>query len=129
MISIEIANLDYLLGELLGALLHIDPNIACIVYLTPRMAFGRLEILENVVGESIQSGTEMHSAVDGVLKKVRSIIQRRHDMIHDCWGTVGNVPSRMKVPRTKNAKPRPPSSAADSSNRSQGCSTLLDGLK
>jgi hypothetical protein len=100
MISIEMFNLDYMLGGLLGALLHISPDIARVVYLTPRAAFGRLEIIKNVSKESVNPGSEIHTAVERILKRTKSILSRRHNMIHDSWGTTNGKPSRIKIPPT-----------------------------
>ena len=49
MISIEIGNLEILLGELLGAIIGIDTDLSQIIYMTPQSYIGRLEILENVI--------------------------------------------------------------------------------
>lgn len=106
MISIEMANLDYMLGGFLGALLHIDEEIARTVYLTPRVAIGRVEIIENVIHYSVQPETELFERVDGIKKRVRALIGKRHRMIHDYWGVdiKTKMPSRMAIPE-KSSKP------------------------
>jgi hypothetical protein len=48
MISIELGNLETMLGELLGSLLHISPHNGRLIYLSPQSGFGRLAILENL---------------------------------------------------------------------------------
>ncbi len=109
MISVEMANLDFMLGGLLGALLHIDMEIARTIYLTPRVAIGRIEILEHVIKASVQSNTEMFKEVDGIRKRARSLIDKRHRMIHDYWcvDVETGAPSLLTLPKRSEEGGRP----------------------
>ncbi len=81
MIAIEMGNLDPMLGELLGALLHVDRDMGRIIYQTPRAAMGRIDLLGNVAERAIKD-----PRVTGVIKRAKSVTQKRHEMIHDIWG-------------------------------------------
>lgn len=83
MISIELANMDYMLGGLVACLLHIDEDIGRTLYLTPRVAIGRLEIFENTISASVRPNTDRDKQLRDLLAKARSIVQKRHGMIHD----------------------------------------------
>lgn len=100
MIAIEMGNLDFMLGGLLGALLHIDMEIARTIYLTPRVALGRIEILENAIKTSVQPNTDMFREVDGIRKRARKLIDKRHTMVHEHWGVdiATGIPSRQRIP-------------------------------
>jgi hypothetical protein len=95
MISVEIANLDVLLGSLLGALLHIDYRLGEIVYLTPKSAIGRISILENVVEASMANGSKARVHIEALLTKAKKYIGKRHDLIHGAWGV--NLKTRKVV--------------------------------
>ena len=107
MISIEMANMDYTLASLLGSLLHIDEEIGRTLYLTPRVAIGKLEMLGNTITASVRAGSERDKQLRDLLAKARSIIQKRHEMIHDFWGVDEETghPSRISLP-TRPTKPK-----------------------
>jgi hypothetical protein len=89
MTSIEIANLDIFLGHFFGALLQIGQDAGAAIYLTPKSAFARLEILEAAIN-SIYNGSEdkdNHNHFTSLLKRARKIVSARHSLIHDSWGT------------------------------------------
>lgn len=94
MISIEMGSLDVTLGDLLGALLHIAPELGRIVYLTPRSGFGRLELLKNVAEKSLSS-----PQVSKVFSRAKALMQKRHEIMHDTWGVDAETrkPSRQKT--------------------------------
>lgn len=85
MISIEIANLEIFLGQLLGAVLHIDQYIAEAVYLTPRAAIARIEVLRNAVDFSLTEGSRNRKQIEKLLNKSASLIQERHNLVHVIW--------------------------------------------
>jgi hypothetical protein len=69
MISVEMANLDIFLGELLGGILRIHPDIGRTIYLTPKSAFTRIEIIENIAPLALLAGS--HG-----LRRINSLIGR-----------------------------------------------------
>lgn len=85
MISIEIANLDILLGEMLGGLLRISRVYSRIVYLTPRSNFGRLELIENAAEAMLQPDSIGLKHVKSLIGRARAIAGKRHDLIHHAW--------------------------------------------
>jgi hypothetical protein len=77
MISIEVANLDMLLGDLLAALLVLPTALGQQIYLTPRAAIGRVEIIENVVDMIFVEGSEGRKLVESLLKRAKKIMGNR----------------------------------------------------
>jgi hypothetical protein len=86
MISIELGYLEGMLGCLLGALLHISPNIGRLVYLAPRGALARISIIENVLDVTLKDGTEMRTAIEKNLGRAKAILGKRHNFMHGRWG-------------------------------------------
>lgn len=95
MISIEMANLEIMLGELLAALLHVAPAFGRIIYLTPHAALGRLAILENVTAAHLVEKTEGRTYIDKIIKRTRAVIGKRHKYIHDSWGVSLDDPTKI----------------------------------
>lgn len=90
MISIEIANLETSLGELLGSLLHISVENGRLVYLSPQSAMGRLAILENLSSDGknlFKKGSTAAKNLDSLIGRSKALIGKRHDIIHHSWGT------------------------------------------
>jgi hypothetical protein len=99
MVSIENANLELALADLLSAALSISRRMAHAIYFTPRAASLRVEILQAAVEAKLapRSKVSPNHAVEiqkrDALKKVKrllkssfKVIQRRHAVIHDAWG-------------------------------------------
>jgi hypothetical protein len=86
MISIELGHLEGMLGCLLGALLHISPDIGRLVYLAPRAALGRIAIIEHVLNATLKDGSETRAAIEKSLRKAKAILGKRHKFIHGRWG-------------------------------------------
>ncbi len=96
MISIEIGNLDILLGALLGSLLRVSSALGQIVYLTPRTAFGRLKIIENVAAHVLVPGSTGANDVADLLARAKKLVGQRHDMIHQAWGIAKDNPESVR---------------------------------
>jgi hypothetical protein len=86
MISIELGYLEGMLGCLLGALLHISPDIGRLVYLAPRAALGRIAIIEHVLDVTLKDGSETRTAIEKNLGRAKAILGKRQDFIHGRWG-------------------------------------------
>jgi hypothetical protein len=99
MISIENGNLEMALADLLGVTLHIRVDIARAVYFTPRAAFLRIDILDAAAQSALRpkrGGDRFYEnepakaaalkAISEVVSKARSVVGRRHAVIHDAWG-------------------------------------------
>jgi hypothetical protein len=115
MISIEIANLEFALGDLLGAVLHISPDFARTIYQTPNAGMGRLAILENAIDDALIKDSEGHKHLRALTKAAKALMGQRHEMIHDAWGTAEE--DRTKIMRRsvpfRDAKPAKPVALAD----------------
>jgi hypothetical protein len=85
MISVELANLEMYMGQMLGALIGIDRKLAEIIYLTPKTGFGRIEVLENVVAHVLADGSEGQKRLRSLLGRAKSIMQKRHGLVHVVW--------------------------------------------
>jgi hypothetical protein len=101
MISIELANLEILLGRMLAALLRIPPGLGEILYLTPRTGMGRIEVLENIAREVLVAESKGLRQVTKIIGRVKAVMNDRHGMIHVVWTTSLTDPKRVgkiKVP-------------------------------
>ena len=97
MVSIENANLELALADLLAAVLLIPRKVAHAIYFTPRAAMLRLEILEaaataRLAGRRLRTNNKIEEQkrnalrkVGGIVKRCRAHIQNRHNIIHDLW--------------------------------------------
>jgi hypothetical protein len=107
MVSIEIGNLEILLGELLAALLHIDPHFGRVVYLTPQNNMARIQIIENVMNDTLVEGSVGWTHIKSLLTRAKAVVGKRHELIHNSWGLA--VEDRAKVIRRsvpfKNSQP------------------------
>lgn len=111
MISIENANLELALGELLARVLHIRTEIGESVYLTPRSAFARLEIFEAAAkaglrpkreGDRFYENEEAKAAalarVLSIVGRAKNVVDRRHKVIHDAWGIMDETGEVFRAP-------------------------------
>ncbi|HMJ43685.1 MAG TPA: hypothetical protein VK522_15545 [Pseudolabrys sp.] len=85
MVSIENASLESMLGELLGAILGIRLQIAHTLFFTPKSGMARLDLLANVLDESLPKHPELRTRVRAIIKRSRTAIGKRHDVIHSLW--------------------------------------------
>jgi hypothetical protein len=107
MVSIEVANLEINLGELLAALLHIDAYFGRLVYLTPQSFAGRLAILRNVVKEHINDDSEGRKHLEKLIERAERVLGKRHEYIHNTWGTSPQNPRhvvRQEITQRTHAK-------------------------
>jgi len=110
LITVEMVNMETYLGDLLGSLLHISRQMGRIVYLTPKSAFTRLEILENVSTATLAKDTQARKDVDRLLGRAKSVMGKRHCLIHESWGVNEintNEVMRASLPHSK-SKPATP---------------------
>jgi hypothetical protein len=110
MISIEIANLEIFLGELLGAILHIDRHYGTVVYLTPQANLARVQILENVMRDTLVEDTQSRKHIEDILEETRRVIGKRHELIHNAWGLAANnlkQVTRRSLPYKDHLPPKP----------------------
>jgi hypothetical protein len=111
MISIELGHLEGMLGNLLGALLHISPDMGRLIYLAPRAALGRIAILEHVLDVTLKEGSKKRNTIKKNLGKAKAILGKRHDFIHGRWGLSdlgkGSEVYWHSVPYEEKKPPRP----------------------
>jgi hypothetical protein len=103
MISIENANLELALADLMATALSISKRVAHAIYFTPRAAALRIDILEAAAKAKLtpklspdsKSGhdhpfvKQKREALQKIIKLTKrshGVTQRRHDVIHDAWG-------------------------------------------
>jgi hypothetical protein len=101
LITIEITNLEVMLGALLGALLNFQDNISHQIYFTPRAAIARLDVLVNVAQyPRFDEHPELRASVMAVAKKAKAVMGKRHDIIHAHWATSadGTMVGRLRPP-------------------------------
>lgn len=94
MISIENANLDLALGNLLARVIFVPKDVGVTIYTTPKSSMARLEILGNAAVTALKPiKSEVADARrSAALKKILSIVKRaktvatkRHEAIHHAW--------------------------------------------
>jgi hypothetical protein len=122
MISIENANLEMALSDLLAAVLHVRRDVGRAIYFEPRAALLRVDILNAAACSRLRPKQEgdrfyenelakadaLKQAVS-IVKRAKSVIGRRHEVIHDAWGgedTTGEV-RRASLPLTGTGEPAP----------------------
>jgi hypothetical protein len=86
MISIEVANLEVALGELLAALLHVIPEIGHTIYLTPQSNMARISMIANVAADSFVKDSKAAKTFAELFERVRTIMGKRHEIMHNAWG-------------------------------------------
>jgi hypothetical protein len=141
MISIEIGNLEVQLSELLAAILTIPNDLGQAIYLTPKAAIARLDVLSRVTGivfdpsrnqpdidELIRAKENDRMRVEGLIGRSRSVIGKRHHLIHESWGIseIGFEVSRQPLPMRslfETGKPVPLAELTDLISRIR---TLID---
>jgi len=106
MISVEMANLELFLSELLGAVLRMNLYLSQILYLTPRAAIGRLAILENIV-EAAMKPTEGRKQIESLVGRAKEVIGKRHNIIHDTWGVRQEHKGVHRIALPMISKPKP----------------------
>jgi hypothetical protein len=102
MISIENANLELALADLMAITLMLPRSVAHAIYFTPRAATLRIEIFKAAVVEYLMPSrrrdpisileTQKREALARVKRLAKSSLhatQRRHDVIHDAWAAFG----------------------------------------
>jgi hypothetical protein len=108
MVSIEIANLDVMMAELLAALLNKPSDIGHVIYHAPRSERVRLDIVDAVVKEMFQDTElqephikELGKNVRSWIKRARGLVDKRHEIMHSNWGmdpeTLGVTRSRQPM--------------------------------
>lgn len=95
MISVEMGNLELCLGELLAALLMIQTFLGQAVYLTPRAAIGRIEVLDNVIRITMNDGSAGRKVLESLTRRAKTVIGKRHSHIHYAWGTSKDNPDEV----------------------------------
>jgi hypothetical protein len=122
MISIENANLEMALSDLLAAVLHLRRDVGRAIYFRPHAAILRVEILEAAACsylrpkrpgdrfyENEPAKAEALKHVGSIVGRAKSVIGRRHKVIHDAWGiedTTGEV-RRSALPLVGEGEPAP----------------------
>ena len=93
MVSIEIANLDVIMADLLAALLNKPTDVGHVIYHAPRSERVRLDIVEAVVKEMFQDEDALSADAKALKKKLMNWIKRagglvdkRHEVMHSNWG-------------------------------------------
>ena len=96
-LSVEATNLDVALAKLLSAVLHIDHQYGRVVYLTPKSAYARLEILENSIKEATRKQSPIQKELLSYTKRARTLIGKRHEAMHFAWGVSRNEEAKVTV--------------------------------
>ena len=103
MISIENSNMEIALAGLFGRVCFISQRVAIAIYLTPNSAFARIAVFEKAAEAALaprdgfkgvtDQAKRRQDCLDRTLKiasKARSLIGKRHQIIHEQWGISGD---------------------------------------
>ena len=95
MVTIEVGNLDVMLGDVLAVLLNKPRRMGQVIYHATRGEMGRIAIIkdvvaymfEDVVPQSAHAGLmPLKGKLKGWLKRAEAVVGKRHEMIHSNWG-------------------------------------------
>jgi hypothetical protein len=99
MISIENANLEMALSDLLAAVLFLRRDVGRAIYFEPRAAILRVDILGAAARSRLRpkgkgdrfyedepAKAEALKQVESIVRRAKNVIGRRHNVIHDAWG-------------------------------------------
>jgi hypothetical protein len=107
MITIEITNLEVMLGDLLGALLDFDDDMSHGIYFTPKAAIARMDVLVNVAeSPRFSDHPELRASVVKVASRAKALMGQRHDIIHAHWvaSDDGKMVGRLRPPFSSDLK-------------------------
>lgn len=85
LISIETNNLETFLAAMLGGVIGVRPDVATVIYLTPKSSAARLQILENAV-EFCLVKNDARVGIEKLIKRAYGIFTKRHGHMHSRWG-------------------------------------------
>jgi hypothetical protein len=85
MIAIELANLEFVYSDMLGAILRIGRDTAKALYFTPKSSQARMETLESVIANVLE-GSPLLAPCESFIKRGLRILNKRNAMLHDVWG-------------------------------------------
>ena len=90
LIIVETTGMEFLLGELLGAVMRTDPEIGVAIYHAPKANRARLDILANALEAAFVDGHPGKKALEKIIGKARGCIDRRNAYVHGLWGLSSN---------------------------------------
>ncbi len=85
MVNIELSNMEFHFAQLLSQITGLNFNIALAVYFTPKANIARLEVIQNVAALVFKPEDKKLSEIEGFLRKAKSVMGRRHELIHSSW--------------------------------------------
>jgi hypothetical protein len=96
LIAVELANLEVVLSNLLGAILNASQNVSSALYFTPKSSQARMETLQNLV-EEVLPNTPFLSQAKSLLRRSLRLVNKRNDMLHGTWGISRQDPVQVFV--------------------------------
>lgn len=107
MISIELANLDIFMGAVFAAILKVPRHAGQQVYLTPRGAMARIDTFNAAVNAMMDEKSGTHKHLTSLADRAKRILQKRHQMLHDSWGTDSHGVVRRPLTKRESSIPCP----------------------
>jgi len=107
MITVELSNLDVILGELLAAILAINVKFGRAIYLAPYASSARLSILGNVSEAIFKEKSPALLKINNIIGRARGSHTRRDELIHAAWGLVKKRVHKRNLP-LKDTRPSTP---------------------
>ncbi len=106
LIAVELANLEVVLSNLLGAILAANQKVSGAIYFTPKSSQARMETLQNLV-EEVLPGTPFLEQAKSLLKRSLRLVNKRNDMLHGTWGIFRKDPTQVFVLSLPSGKKTP----------------------
>jgi hypothetical protein len=95
MISIELADLEASLADLLAAILNIQTDLAQAIYFTPKTVMGRLDFLSNVHavlhpddGLDADEIKVIRRKLKSLSDRAKKVMGKRNELLHATWGVI-----------------------------------------
>lgn len=118
MISIENANLEDAMSILFARVIFVNERIAYAIYMTPKSAAARIDLLENGARAALAAKKmgaprepqkeQAWRKIANIVKRARTVTGKRHAIIHDGWGVQdGDVTRYVTGSRELKSEPMP----------------------
>jgi hypothetical protein len=97
MIAVELANLEFVLSDLLACLLRLDRKTTKTIYFTPKSTQARLETLMGVVDGVLSQEPDLKRRCGALVKRAMGIVTKRNGWLHDIWGVSKDDPKEIML--------------------------------
>jgi len=94
LILVETTGMEFLLGELLAAVMRTNQDVGVAIYHAPRSNTARLDILASAIDTVFFRGSLAQKHLNKIVNRARGCLERRNQYVHGLWGL---SPNKRKV--------------------------------